>query len=286
MASNSSNSAAVLRDGPSAGRVRRFAEGTLAVAVWIAIGIAFHLSANAYLLVGVPITIVFQRYVRRAPLLAVWVRTAPRFHLGMGGIAIAILLTVTPSIGLVQAIGSRLDAADAGWMIAAMAGAWGAAYALRNFSSEAFRELLICLVTAGVAGCAIMIGFAFLNGAPHSPAWPNVRRGLLLFAQYVPVTFVLEEVWFRGVLDSHLHHPGEPRGILSAAYGSALWGVWHYPTIGPQENLEDLFFYLGSYLLVSVIIGTLLVRAWRRSGNLLVSGVVHALIDAFGIAIS
>jgi membrane protease YdiL (CAAX protease family) len=98
------------------------------------------------------------------------------------------------------------------------------------------------------------------------------------------VVFLLEEVWFRGVLDSHLHRPGEARGAFSAVYVSALWGIWHYPITGPH-HLQDLLPTLVSLLVVHIAIGTLLSRAWRRSGNLLVPGSVHALIDAIRNAI-
>ena len=35
-------------------------------------------------------------------------------------------------------------------------------------------------------------------------------------AVYLPLTFVFEEVAFRGALDAHVHHPGDRRGWQSA----------------------------------------------------------------------
>ena len=107
---------------------------------------------------------------------------------------------------------------------------------------------------------------------------------MVSFLQYVPVVFLLEEVWFRGVLDSHLHRPRAPHGAISAIYVSALWGLWHLPlseTHGPQELLATTI----SLLAVHISIGVLLSWAWRRSGNLLVPGIAHALIDAVRNAI-
>ena len=46
------------------------------------------------------------------------------------------------------------------------------------------------------------------------------------------MTFVLEEVAFRGALDAHVHHEGEGRGWQSALFVSALWGLWHLPISG------------------------------------------------------
>jgi|SRR5580658_6628165 membrane protease YdiL (CAAX protease family) len=103
---------------------------------------------------------------------------------------------------------------------------------------------------------------------------------LASFLQFVPVIFLLEEVWFRGVLDSHLHHPGETRGALSAVYVSALWGIWHYPITPEPHRSQDLLPTLAYLLVVHILIGVPLSWSWRRSGNLFVPGCVHALIDA------
>ena len=105
--------------------------------------------------------------------------------------------------------------------------------------------------------------------------------GLSTVALYIPVQFFVEEVWFRGILDSHLHRPGETRGALSAIYGSALWGVWRYPISDPTDLVNLLI-----TIAISVAVGILLARAWRRSGNLPVPGIAHALIDAFGSVIA
>jgi len=64
-----------------AGRIRRAAEITAFVARWIVLGIGFHLSANAYLLLGIPLTVLFQWFVRRAALRS-RVRDAPSSRLG------------------------------------------------------------------------------------------------------------------------------------------------------------------------------------------------------------
>ena len=85
-------------------RTRRIIEGTAAVAAWMCMGFVFHLSGNAYLLLGIPITIIFQKYVRRAPLRAMWVRDAPPFYLGKMGVAFAILLMIRPLMDLVRCI--------------------------------------------------------------------------------------------------------------------------------------------------------------------------------------
>lgn len=266
----------------SSSRVRRFLEGTAAVAIWIALGLAFHISANGYLILGVPVTIAFQLYIRRAPLRAMWVRDAPPFRLGVVGVVIAIFLMLLPLgdlVGLI--IMHSKNWAIWLWLLSAIAGAWAAAYALRSFRRETSRELLLCLATAGTIGCAIMIVSLYTSAATHhEPASARIVVGVAYFFEYIPVMFFLEEVWFRGVLDSHLHHPGEARGIASAIYVSALWGLWHYPVVDAPHSLRDFPHTIGRLLLVHVLIGTFLSIYWRRSGNLFVTGSVHALIDA------
>jgi membrane protease YdiL (CAAX protease family) len=107
----------------------------------------------------------------------------------------------------------------------------------------------------------------------------RIALGVASFFEYIPVLFLLEEVWFRGVLDSHLHHPGEARGIASAIYVSMLWGLWNYPITDSPHSLRDFVKTVGYLLLVHVFIGTFLSIHWRRSGNLFVTASVHALID-------
>jgi membrane protease YdiL (CAAX protease family) len=95
---------------------------------------------------------------------------------------------------------------------------------------------------------------------------------------------MMEEVAFRGALDSHVRHPGEGSGFATRAYGfasavyvSALWGLWHHPVVpGPVWEL----------LPAQVFMGPILSLFWRRSGNLMVPAFAHALNDAVRNAIS
>ena len=101
---------------------------------------------------------------------------------------------------------------------------------------------------------------------------------LKYLAIYLPVTFVLEEVTFRGALDAHAHahEPGEPRGWQSAVLVSALWGLWHLP-ISQGLPLPLLILELVAW---HSLIGFFLSMAWRRTGNLAGAGLAHAAIDA------
>ena len=124
-----------------AGRLRRIVEIILFVALWIGIGLRFRLDADAYLLLGVPLTAFFQLAIRRKPIRALWVRSTPavcgdrRMLIALSG------LLVVPCIGLLHTLRSPsgIDWIRAGWFASAVVGASAAAYSLRNFTRETQR---------------------------------------------------------------------------------------------------------------------------------------------------
>src|SRR5205814_1740534 len=73
---------------------------------------------------------------------------------------------------------------------------------------------------------------------PHPAASARVFGFSLL--QYVPVVFVIEEVFFRGALDSYVHRVGEGTGWGSAVFVSALWGLWHLPLSFPVVGWDGV----------------------------------------------
>jgi hypothetical protein len=206
-------------------QVRRAIEITAIVAIWIAIGIAFHLSVNVYLLVGIPLTGAFQWGVRREPLRALWLRVAQPFSLDAAGWVIAGLLPAFPCYRLVVHLRAGPHLAHIGFYLSAIAGSLAAAYALRNFHRATVRPFLMCLVIAGGIGIAFMVGGAIAGRLAHRTLSQRLSIGLSSLLLYVPISFVLEEVSFRGAFDSHLHHPGEPRWWATALFVSALWGL-------------------------------------------------------------
>ena len=94
-----------------------------------------------------------------------------------------------------------------------------------------------------------------------------------------PVGFVVEEVFFRGGLDTYLHRGEEGTGWLSAIYVSALWGLWHLP--GQAAPAGGLLGTIVALLVAQIAVGVPLSLWWRKSGNLTVTDTTHALLQAF-----
>jgi hypothetical protein len=258
----------------------RYAEAVAFVVSWMVLGRILRLGANVYLLLGIPLTWTFQRLVARRSLVALWVRAAQRFRLDGKGVAVAVGLAIAPSWFLVRQAGvARWDAVA--WAGACIAGAVFGAFAMRQARAAILRPLLVCLATAGIAGSAMMVLFTLIRvgGASFLTARPAVL--LPIFAQrlglFLPACFVVEEVTFRGALDAHVHHAGEGRGVGSALFVSALWGLWHLPITTSSAPWPAR---AVSLIVVHSVIGVPLSLGWRRSGNLFVPAIAHAAIDA------
>jgi hypothetical protein len=83
---------------------RKYVEVLVFILVWMAAGWIFHLDANAYLLLGVPLVVLFQLFIARRPLRNLWVRDATTFRLGLIGIVLAALLILAPGYDKLSAL--------------------------------------------------------------------------------------------------------------------------------------------------------------------------------------
>jgi len=241
----------------------------------MAVGWLLHLDRFAYLILGIAICVLFQVFLRREPLSRCWVRQTTRMRLDWPTVLLAIAFMVVPVVELMRYW------PPSNWslrlcLLSFVVGAVGVAFTLRHFTTAAARDLLLCLATAGVLGCA----FQLLWGhAQHHPFKLSFERVGFVFTQFLwllPGMFVVEEVAFRGVFDSHMHHLNDSKPWLSAVLLSAMWGWWHLP-ITPASAFVSALVVLP---VVQVMIGVPLSLCWRRSGNLMVPAAVHALIDA------
>ncbi len=261
----------------------RYAEVILCVGLWMVLGKLLRLDANQFLLLGVPLTVLFQWLVRRQPLRGLWVREAPTIALGWQGTAIAIFLGLVALTNLIVAA-AGLDWVGIVFSCCALVGAFGAGYAARHFSRSSVAPLLGCLAVGLALDAvlwAIMLGNGFVAIRPVEGGWAvRTLIGVFSYWQYVAVCMVMEEVAFR-MLDGHLHRPGDRYGILSAVFISAVWGLWHLPVL--EEKID--WSVIGVLLLVHVPFGISLSLFWRRSGNLLIPAIGHALADGIRNAI-
>jgi membrane protease YdiL (CAAX protease family) len=95
----------------------------------------------------------------------------------------------------------------------------------------------------------------------------------------------VEEVAFRGALDSHVFRPqsdGQASGLpwLSAIFVSALWGIWHLPT-APVSSVSAFAAMIPVVIIIHTLVGVPLSFCWRASGTLVLPAAAHALVDAY-----
>jgi hypothetical protein len=263
----------------------RSTQAILFVGVWMAIGWLFHLAANSYLVVGVPLVVAFQILVRKEPLVTLWIRDTDRFRLNGLGMILGLGLAVLPTVRMIQPLRSASwlsHSPEILWYVCCIVGAFGAAFAFCQFKRRTWKELQFCLLTAGVIGSGTMVLGAFVRWVIlHKPivlSGAVVVSGIQSFLLYVPVCFVLEEVVFRGAIDSHVFQAGDKGQWWTAVFVSGMWGWWHLPLMKATQFSEWIMPLLVLPC-VHIAVGVFLSFGWRRSGNLAVSATTHAFID-------
>ena len=258
---------------------RRVLESIAFIAVWMLFGLRFHLSANAYLLTGIPLTLLFQRYFRKQPISALWVKGSTQVRLNRAGWLLAAGLLIVPVFYLFRYVYSPLPHRGLLLLCDVLAcfSVVPAAFAFQHFTEWTWRCLALCLATAGLIGVALFL-LAFLAHHPTSMLKSHefFKLGIQNFLWYLPWVFLVEEVTFRGLIDAHVHHETDAHRILSALFVSTLWGIWHYPVI-PNRHLVQI----PALIVSQCLVGVPLSFYWRKSGNLGVTSTVHAFVDAF-----
>ncbi len=252
----------------------------------MALGWILRCGPNGYLLLGVPLLVAFQLFVCRQPLRALWVReTTDAFRIDGLGLLFAAVLMIVPVLDLIQWTRSERNWIVGLWLSCAMAGAVCAAFALRRQRLGAARRALPAFLAAVAIGAMLMAAAAAARGNRAGLSliklWPLFHQ----FLSYFAVTFVLEEVVFRGALDSHLYPPSTNElktraRWWSAIFVSVLWGLWHLPII-PTKNVLELTAVIPIILTVHTLVGVPLSFAWRTGGTLVMPAIAHALIDAY-----
>ncbi len=262
-------------------RLARAVVATVVIGGYMALGFVFGLGAEAYLLLGIPITIGFQILVVRRPLRSLWLRQAPPMTFTPRSIVAVVVLMIAPAIVAVGGIRDG-DLPLVGWGLAAMVGAVGAVYALRAMDRDAVRSTIRTTLITGAILVGVMIAYRLATGGFSGNLAAALATTVISLATYLPVVFVVEEVLFRGLIDTYLHGstPGPDRA--SALYGSALWGIWHLPVAFVGLGVLTIPYLV----VVHTAIGYFLATSWRRTGNLAAPGIAHAAIDALRNAVA
>jgi membrane protease YdiL (CAAX protease family) len=262
-------------------RLARAVVATLVICGYMALGFALGLSANGYLLLGIPITIAFQVLVARRPVRALWLRDAPAMSFTPRSVTAVIVVAIAPAIIAIGGVRDG-DPVLALYGLAAMVGAIGAVYTLRAMTRDAARAAGRASLINGAILVAVMVVFRLTSGGFHGNLGGAVATAAISVATYLPVVFVMEEVLFRGVLDPYLHGSTPRRDRVSALYGSALWGLWHLPVMSVHLGLATVPYLV----IIHTALGYVLVSAWRRTGKLAAPGIAHAVADALRNAVA
>jgi membrane protease YdiL (CAAX protease family) len=275
-------------------RATRYLIAALVVAIYIALGLLFHLNTAAYELLGIPLVVAFQLGVQRQPLRMLWVRSKSPFRLDGWFILLWAVLSLVPVYAIVVSL-KRGNLWDAAVGAVAIVGAFGLTYAQRSMRRGNVRQMVLCLLTAGGIGLLLLVatvalpGAVHLHGVPaarptmvHLPALMSaVQLGIVNFLILWPGFFMVEEVFFRGAIDTYVHRGDKGVGWLSAVFVSALWGLWHLPAQSAAAlSGPNLISTIVGLLVAQIVVGVPLSYWWRKSGNLTVTGTSHALIDA------
>ena len=256
------------------------------VLFWVLLGHDLHLDPNSYLLVGIPLLVVFQLFVARRPITELWLKHQPAFRLSKLGWVAAVVAMIYPAYSLIE--GWRVAGLpERIWFIAATLGAIPLGFAVGHAPRKTWLVLLVCFAIAGTLGCAEMaVGSMAMHhrwGLPHD-AMTTVRIIARNFLLYLPVCFMIEEVFFRGGLDSFMQREGDRHGWLTAVLLSAFWGWWHL-AIFPKTTWMELGVLVIVLPLMHLIPGVTFSYSWRMSGSLLAPAVVHSFIDSFRNAV-
>jgi membrane protease YdiL (CAAX protease family) len=262
-------------------RLARAIVATFVIGGYMALGFAFRLSAEGYLLVGIPITVAFQVLVVRRPLRALWLRGTPPMTFTPRSIMAVFVVAIAPAAIAIRGVGNG-DPVLAAYGLAAMFGAVGAVYAMRAMDRDAVRSTIRATLITSAILVSIMATYRLATGGFDGNLATAAVTAVISVATYLPVVFVMEEVLFRGLLDPYLHDgaPGPDRA--SALYGSALWGIWHLPVMSIALGALTIPYLVA----VHTALGYVLVTSWRRTGNLGAPGTAHAVSDALRNAVA
>lgn len=244
----------------------RYVQVVLFTMVYTSIGYLLKLSATNYLLVGIPLGILFQLFIVKKPIHQLWLRKESKFFLNKTGWLIAGGFMILPGYKLVDSVlENTITCSSLCYNLATFLGAFAAGYSFSKLTTRTARDFLLCFIFAAVVRSMLyFLPFIIQNREVQF----DPVEAILALLTYTPVAFVLEEVVFRGTLDTHVHVSKEKVGVWSALFISLLWGLWHLPLSG------------NIWSVVLGIWGIPLSFFWRRTGNLAVPAFSHAFANS------
>lgn len=253
----------------------RYALTILFMVVYISLGFLLKLEAVSYLLLGIPLTLIFQLYVVQQPLHKLWLREGEKFYLNKLGWTITLCFIVFPIYKTIElTTHDKLTLINLGYYSATILGSFGAGYCYSNFTKKTVKDFLLCFGIIAILRMSWYF-FPFLIGKHEFN--PDYIQGIKSLLTYIPVAFVVEEVVFRGMLDTYIHQSKKTNGLWSALFISCIWGLWHLP-ISIHDNTPIWLIAIPSMTIS--LWGVILSIFWRRTGNLAVPGFPHAFADA------
>lgn len=246
----------------------------LFMSVYIGLGFSLRLKTESYLLLGIPLTIIFQLFIVRQPIHKLWLRDKQKFHLNKLGWAISLFFIVYPVYKtVVDIIHNNYSFAHLGFDLATILGAFCAGFCYSKMTKDTIKEFFLCFATTALIRMSLYFIPLVIGKTGYNLDYARGLKSLLI---YIPVAFVVEEVVFRGMLDTYIQPIKNKSGIWSALFVSCLWGLWHIPL---SNGEKPIWVVIACSVTISLW-GILLSVFWRRSGNLAVPGFSHALADA------
>jgi hypothetical protein len=229
--------------------------------------------------------IAFQLLVRRRPLWAAWIFDASTPIWDLRALTLGIAAAALPASRLASALtdGKAPPPSVILWLLAATVGGLIAGVALRAQRADALRRALptIAIATLSFIGMFALVALVSHRGRLVLPDAPGIGDAIAQAILYFDVSFVLEEVVFRGILDPYIL--GGERGMnaewAGAILGSALWGFWHLPIV-LAPGAADLPTILR-LVMFHVGLGAMLCFVARIAGTLVPSAAIHGFADAF-----
>jgi membrane protease YdiL (CAAX protease family) len=95
-----------------------------------------------------------------------------------------------------------------------------------------------------------------------------------------PLAFLVDEVSFRGAVDSYLYRPGDRSIWGSALFQSSLWAVWHVPVMINESPGSSVVGLALVRILWQPLFSVPLSLACRQTGNLAIPAFFHTMVDA------